>query len=129
MLFNLGRKSSTSCKIDNTLMPGSRDDLGSPKSPTESTTSSSFSTSTAPTDGILRRAGDSCDNIRYDRRGNFIHFGSKSHSISFADEIEGDNEPLENVFIVESWKAYNSEETAMARGAHRGCFSLRSIFS
>lgn len=36
--------------------------------------------------------------------GNFIHYGSKSHSISFADEVEGDTERLENVFIVESFK-------------------------
>ncbi|KAF4721105.1 hypothetical protein FOZ62_025143 [Perkinsus olseni] len=126
MLFNFRRKPSPSCKLDDNLTPTwpRRDTVGSPKSPTEST-ASSFSTST---DGILRRAGDSTDNIRIDRRGNFIHYGSKSHSISFADEVEGDSEPLENVFIVESWKAYNSEEQFPQGKNHPGCFSLRSIF-
>ncbi|EER10523.1 hypothetical protein Pmar_PMAR005858 [Perkinsus marinus ATCC 50983] len=127
MLFNLRHKSS-SCKLNNesSVKSKRRNGFGSPKSPSESTVSS---LSTA-TDGILRRSGDSVDSIRIDRKGNFIHYGSKSHSISFADEVEGDTGRLENVFIVESFKAYNYEDDEVPGDSRsrRGCFSLRRIF-
>lgn len=67
--------------------------------------------------------------------GHLIHDGSKSHSISFADEVEGDSGSLENVFIVESFKVSSgvlvkTGPTAIStRSAHfRAVSSRNSIF-
>ncbi|EEQ98090.1 hypothetical protein Pmar_PMAR002372 [Perkinsus marinus ATCC 50983] len=122
MLFNFHSKSS-SCKLDSSGTTWSRK-MDAPRSPISSASSLSICS-----DGILRRSsGDCVDSGRMDRRGHLIHDGSKSHSISFADEVEGDSGSLENVFIVESFKAYYTEDEFHSGKRHRGCFSLRGIF-
>eukprot|EP00347_Sterkiella_histriomuscorum_P002484 403367972 len=49
--------------------------------------------------------------IRRDRFGNIIKYGSKSHKIVFRDQIEKTGQ-IKDVYEVESWKKYN----AMADG-------------
>jgi hypothetical protein len=50
--------------------------------------------------------------IRTDRRGTVIsRHTTKSYKVSFADNITNDKEKIADVFVVESYKRYNLENT------------------
>jgi hypothetical protein len=55
------------------------------------------------------------DVLRIDRSGTKIEKGVKTHKITFADTIEPNNDKekpkLTDVYVVESYKKYNSENT------------------
>ena len=49
--------------------------------------------------------------LRTDRSGTVISRHQKNYKISFADSIANDKEKIADVFIVESYKKYNLENT------------------
>lgn len=57
---------------------------------------------------------------RTDRNGTEIVKGDKKHVVSFADQIEKDKSRLADVYLVESYKKYNSDNTY---GNH-GCCNI-----
>lgn len=83
------------------------------ESPTTSTvsTDTEFSAhSLAPcalSQGILKSASATSASIRIDRDGNVIIAGSKSHRVSFADEVDRSPRPIAKVHKVESLKSFN----------------------
>ena len=57
--------------------------------------------------GGIRRG----ESERTDRNGNKIEKGVKSHRITFKDNLQEDEGKIADVYIVESYKKYNQENT------------------
>lgn len=49
--------------------------------------------------------------LRTDRSGTVISRHTKNYKVSFADNITNDKEKIADVFLVESFKKYNLENT------------------
>jgi hypothetical protein len=60
---------------------------------------------------LIKRLGglNNHDTERLDRKGNRITKGIKSHRITFADHVTNDKEKLTDIYLVESYKKYNSD--------------------
>jgi hypothetical protein len=87
----------------------------SPISRNQSPTVSAASTDTETSlmlpyrSGIMRVSDDNsrCESIRVDRAGTIILPGSKSHRVSFADEVRDSPRPIAKVHHIESFKHWN----------------------
>jgi hypothetical protein len=82
------------------------------ESPTISTVStdtefSALQSGAISAQGILKSPLLQANSIRVDRGGTLIVPGSKSHRVSFADEIGGSPRPIAQIHRVESLKSFN----------------------
>jgi len=96
------------------------------ESPTLSTVSTDSEGSVKPgllslQSGIIKQCPLKSENIRTDRAGTVILTGSKSHRISFADEVQDSPRPIAKVHHVESFKKLNIGDLNKAGAGQPGC--------
>jgi len=60
---------------------------------------------------IIKNGSRPRSTLRIDRSGTVISRHTKNYKVSFADNINNDKEKIADVFLVESYKKYNLDNT------------------
>lgn len=77
-----------------------------------------MSRSQIPKSSILKANKNRPIAPRTDRHGTIINPENKAYKVSFADNVTKDKEKIADVYVVESYKRFNAENT---HGAQPGC--------